>query len=102
MAPLTVSDQKVCMFSYWQDGVHIIKKQEEETTLEQRKLMKTQDLKYIEMKRVAEVKVRAHSLHPLGFPLDLKGIYFLALIEGLTVTPVNAAPWSTTCGVGKE
>ncbi|XP_033013364.1 probable U3 small nucleolar RNA-associated protein 11 [Lacerta agilis] len=39
-----------------QDGVHIIKQQEEETTLEQQKLMKTQDLKYIEMKRVAEVK----------------------------------------------
>ncbi|XP_066494734.1 probable U3 small nucleolar RNA-associated protein 11 [Tiliqua scincoides] len=39
-----------------QDGVHVIKHQEEETTLEQQKLMKTQDLKYIEMKRVAEAK----------------------------------------------
>ncbi|XP_044277289.1 probable U3 small nucleolar RNA-associated protein 11 [Varanus komodoensis] len=39
-----------------QDGVHVIKQQEEETTLEQQKLMRTQDLKYIEMKRVAEVK----------------------------------------------
>ncbi|KAH0631056.1 hypothetical protein JD844_005137 [Phrynosoma platyrhinos] len=38
------------------DGVHVIKPQEEETTPEQQKLMKTQDLKYIEMKRVAEVK----------------------------------------------
>ncbi|XP_061453402.1 probable U3 small nucleolar RNA-associated protein 11 isoform X3 [Rhineura floridana] len=39
-----------------QAGVHVIKQQEEEATLEQQKLMKTQDLKYIEMKRVAEVK----------------------------------------------
>ncbi|KAJ6663438.1 hypothetical protein lerEdw1_009517 [Lerista edwardsae] len=39
-----------------QDGVHVIKQEEEETTLEQQKLMKTQDLKYIEMKRVAEAK----------------------------------------------
>ncbi|XP_062996506.1 probable U3 small nucleolar RNA-associated protein 11 [Elgaria multicarinata webbii] len=39
-----------------QDGVHVIKQLEEETTLEQQKLMKTQDLKYIEMKRIAEVK----------------------------------------------
>ncbi|XP_053124292.1 probable U3 small nucleolar RNA-associated protein 11 [Hemicordylus capensis] len=39
-----------------QDGVHVIKHQEEESTPEQQKLMKTQDLKYIEMKRVAEAK----------------------------------------------
>nr|XP_016852605.1 PREDICTED: probable U3 small nucleolar RNA-associated protein 11 isoform X1 [Anolis carolinensis] len=39
-----------------QDGIHLEKPQEEECTLEQQKLMKTQDLKYIEMKRVAEVK----------------------------------------------
>ncbi|XP_054855352.1 probable U3 small nucleolar RNA-associated protein 11 [Eublepharis macularius] len=39
-----------------QDGVHVIKQQEEERTPEQQKLMKTQDLKYIEMKRVAEAK----------------------------------------------
>ncbi|XP_060639982.2 probable U3 small nucleolar RNA-associated protein 11 [Anolis sagrei] len=39
-----------------QDGVHLEKPQEEECSLEQQKLIKTQDLKYIEMKRVAEVK----------------------------------------------
>ncbi|XP_066573658.1 putative U3 small nucleolar RNA-associated protein 11 [Amia ocellicauda] len=39
-----------------QDGVHVIKQPEEEVTEEQRKLMKTQDLKYVEMKRVAEAK----------------------------------------------
>ncbi|KAJ7304484.1 hypothetical protein JRQ81_012049 [Phrynocephalus forsythii] len=38
------------------DGVHVIKQPEEENTLEQQKLMRTQDLKYIEMKRVAEAK----------------------------------------------
>ncbi|KAL8220399.1 UNVERIFIED_CONTAM: Small subunit (SSU) processome component [Gekko kuhli] len=45
-----------CLLCSKKDGVHVIKQQEEERTLEQQKLMKTQDLKYIEMKRVAEVK----------------------------------------------
>ncbi|XP_070822818.1 probable U3 small nucleolar RNA-associated protein 11 [Chaetodon trifascialis] len=40
-----------------QDGVHVAKKGEEEVvTEEQKKLMRTQDIKYVEMKRVAEAK----------------------------------------------
>ncbi|KAM9310401.1 putative U3 small nucleolar RNA-associated protein 11 [Pholidichthys leucotaenia] len=41
-----------------QDGVHIIKrpKEEVEVTEEQKKVMRTQDIKYVEMKRVAEAK----------------------------------------------
>lgn len=39
-----------------QDGVHVIKKTQEEVevTEEQKKVMRTQDIKYVEMKRVAE------------------------------------------------
>lgn len=43
----------------WQDGVHVMKKkqQEVEVTEEQKKVMRTQDIRYVEMKRVAEAKV---------------------------------------------
>ncbi|XP_015225209.1 PREDICTED: probable U3 small nucleolar RNA-associated protein 11 [Cyprinodon variegatus] len=40
-----------------EDGVHVMKKTEEEVTEEQKKVMRTQDIKYVEMKRVAEAKV---------------------------------------------
>ncbi|XP_064408171.1 probable U3 small nucleolar RNA-associated protein 11 [Latimeria chalumnae] len=39
-----------------QDGVHVIKQPKEELTEEQLKVMRTQDLKYVELKRVAEGK----------------------------------------------
>lgn len=43
---------------WWQDGVHVAKKDKEEMmTEEQKKVMRTQDIKYVEMKRVAEAKV---------------------------------------------
>ncbi|KAJ8340824.1 hypothetical protein SKAU_G00331150 [Synaphobranchus kaupii] len=38
------------------DGVHMKKEEEEEVTDEQKKVMKTQDIKYVEMKRVAEAR----------------------------------------------
>lgn len=41
-----------------QDGVHVAKQSnEEEMTEEQKKVMRTQDIKYVEMKRVSEAKV---------------------------------------------
>ncbi|KAA8591775.1 hypothetical protein FQN60_017149 [Etheostoma spectabile] len=44
--------------SQLQDGVHVAKKNNEEVevTEEQKKVMRTQDIKYVEMKRVAEAK----------------------------------------------
>ncbi|XP_029359310.1 putative U3 small nucleolar RNA-associated protein 11 isoform X3 [Echeneis naucrates] len=44
--------------SQLQDGVHTAKrpKEEAEVTEEQKRIMKTQDIKYVEMKRVAEAK----------------------------------------------
>ncbi|XP_047454802.1 probable U3 small nucleolar RNA-associated protein 11 [Mugil cephalus] len=41
-----------------QDGVHVMKKPQEEVevTEEQKKIMRTQDVRYVEMKRVAEAK----------------------------------------------
>uniref|UniRef100_A0A3P9NH87 U3 small nucleolar RNA-associated protein 11 n=1 Tax=Poecilia reticulata TaxID=8081 RepID=A0A3P9NH87_POERE len=39
-----------------EDGVHVMKKTEEEVTEEQKKVMRTQDMRYVEMKRVAEAK----------------------------------------------
>uniref|UniRef100_A0A3B3W0X0 U3 small nucleolar RNA-associated protein 11 n=1 Tax=Poecilia latipinna TaxID=48699 RepID=A0A3B3W0X0_9TELE len=39
-----------------EDGVHVMKKTEEEVTEEQKKVMRTQDIRYVEMKRVAEAK----------------------------------------------
>ncbi|XP_036395264.1 probable U3 small nucleolar RNA-associated protein 11 [Megalops cyprinoides] len=42
--------------SQLQDGVHMKKEKAEEVTEEQRKVMRTQDIKYVEMKRVSEAK----------------------------------------------
>ncbi|KAI4896600.1 hypothetical protein NFI96_032166, partial [Prochilodus magdalenae] len=42
--------------SQLQDGVHVIKLKEEEMTEEQKKVMRTQDVRYVEMKRVSEAK----------------------------------------------
>lgn len=38
------------------DGVHVIKSKDEEMTEEQKKVMRTQDIRYVEMKRVSEMK----------------------------------------------
>ncbi|MBN3285512.1 UTP11 protein, partial [Polyodon spathula] len=38
------------------DGVHVLSQSKEEMTEEQLKVMRTQDIKYVEMKRVAEAK----------------------------------------------
>uniref|UniRef100_A0A4W4EUE4 U3 small nucleolar RNA-associated protein 11 n=2 Tax=Electrophorus electricus TaxID=8005 RepID=A0A4W4EUE4_ELEEL len=42
--------------SQLKDGVHVAKQKEEEMTEEQKKIMRTQDIRYVEMKRVAEAK----------------------------------------------
>ncbi len=40
-----------------QDGVHLLKPKDETMTDEQKKVMRTQDIRYVEMKRVSEMKV---------------------------------------------
>ncbi|KAK9394848.1 Utp11l: putative U3 small nucleolar RNA-associated protein 11 [Crotalus adamanteus] len=49
-----------------QDGAHVLSQQEEDPPPEQQKLLKTQDLKYVEMKRAAEVQgfQQANKPHP--------------------------------------
>ncbi|XP_060703280.1 probable U3 small nucleolar RNA-associated protein 11 [Hemiscyllium ocellatum] len=64
-----------------EDGVHVIKQPREEVTEEQLKIMRTQDLKYVEMKRVAESKKierlqsELHLLEANGKPSN-KHIFF--------------------------
>ncbi|XP_044142976.1 probable U3 small nucleolar RNA-associated protein 11 [Bufo gargarizans] len=55
-----------------QDGVHVIKQKPEEVTDEQMKIMRTQDIKYVEMKRVAEAK-KIERLKSELHLLDAKG-----------------------------
>nr|XP_020656245.1 probable U3 small nucleolar RNA-associated protein 11 [Pogona vitticeps] len=84
-----------------QDGVHVIKQPEEETTLEQQKLMRTQDLKYIEMKRVAEakkierLKSELHLLEAEGKQANKHTFFFDTKEEVRTfdlATQLNTAP----------
>ncbi|KFV75003.1 putative U3 small nucleolar RNA-associated protein 11, partial [Dryobates pubescens] len=42
--------------SQLRDGVHVVKQPKDEVTPEQMKLMRTQDIKYVETKRMAEAK----------------------------------------------
>uniref|UniRef100_H3ADY2 U3 small nucleolar RNA-associated protein 11 n=1 Tax=Latimeria chalumnae TaxID=7897 RepID=H3ADY2_LATCH len=57
------------------DGVHVIKQPKEELTEEQLKVMRTQDLKYVELKRVAEGKEISLTLTQRGaVPLKKKKI----------------------------
>lgn len=42
---------------YVKDGRHVILQDEEKVTAEQQQLLKTQDLKYVEMKHRIEAKV---------------------------------------------
>ncbi|XP_063168137.1 probable U3 small nucleolar RNA-associated protein 11 [Candoia aspera] len=84
-----------------QDGVHVISQQEEESTPEQQKLLKTQDLKYVEMKRVAEVKKieqlksELHLLEAEGKQLNKHTFFFDSKkeVQGFDVAlHLNTAP----------
>eukprot|EP00061_Rhincodon_typus_P017763 g46610.t1 len=57
-----------------QDGVHVIKQPREEVTEEQLKIIRTQDLKYVEMKRVAESKslINSNNQVTIEMPLNIK------------------------------
>ncbi|XP_073471606.1 probable U3 small nucleolar RNA-associated protein 11 [Aquarana catesbeiana] len=68
--------------SQLKDGAHVIKQKSEEVTDEQLKIMRTQDIKYVEMKRVSEakkierLKSELHLLDAVGKPLN-KHTFFL-------------------------
>lgn len=62
------------------DGVHMAKRKDEEMTEEQKKVMRTQDIRYVEMKRVSEMKkierMKAE-LHFLDEEKKNKHVFFL-------------------------
>ncbi|XP_041089803.1 probable U3 small nucleolar RNA-associated protein 11 [Polyodon spathula] len=54
------------------DGVHVLSQSKEEMTEEQLKVMRTQDIKYVEMKRVAEAKVTSQTVCCISAGCTLK------------------------------
>ncbi|NWJ02951.1 UTP11 protein, partial [Crypturellus undulatus] len=88
-----------------QDGVHVVKQPKDEVTPEQAKVMRTQDLKYVEMKRVAEakkierLKSELHLLDAEGKQPNKHVFFFDTKKEGKThkgffdiATHLNTAP----------
>ncbi|XP_056331531.1 probable U3 small nucleolar RNA-associated protein 11 [Danio aesculapii] len=62
------------------DGVHMANRKDEEMTEEQKKMMRTQDIRYVEMKRVSEMKKierMKSELHFLDEEKKNKHVFFL-------------------------
>uniref|UniRef100_A0A671T3V2 Probable U3 small nucleolar RNA-associated protein 11 n=1 Tax=Sinocyclocheilus anshuiensis TaxID=1608454 RepID=A0A671T3V2_9TELE len=81
-------------FHYFNDGVHMIKAKEETMTEEQKKVMRTQDIRYVEVKRVSEMKVGMKSeLHFLDVDEEKKNNFLFMLVEDFNLaTHLNTVP----------
>ncbi|XP_053488999.1 probable U3 small nucleolar RNA-associated protein 11 isoform X2 [Ictalurus furcatus] len=82
------------------DGEHVIKQKEEQLTEEQKKIMRTQDIGYVEMKRVAESKTLKNTRRKMSrVPSHLREQAIGLLQGGMRTADVDRAINCNVCNV---